>query len=97
MDLAETARVPQSANTSPTLLRKSHTGLVCYSFNRQLQKCKLFRKEFVNNRKSEPDLQHINFDRDGCVHLALHRKETQKKLWESMQQFKDIKPARKKS
>ena len=46
----------------------------------------------MSKRNIEPDLQHINFDRDGCVHLALHRKETQKKLWESMQQFKDVKP-----
>lgn len=36
------------------------------------------------------DLQHIDFDKDGCFHLALHRKATQKKLWESLQQFKDI-------
>ncbi len=74
----------------PTLLRKYHTGLVC--FNRQLHEHKLLRRVFVNKRKIEPDLQHINFDRDGCVHLALHRKETRRKLWESMQQFKDVKP-----
>lgn len=43
------------------------------------------------------DLQHIDFDKDGCVYLALHRKATQKKLWESLQQFKDIKPSRLKS
>lgn len=38
------------------------------------------------------DLQHIEFDKDGIVRLALHRKETQKALWKSMQQFEDIKP-----
>lgn len=38
------------------------------------------------------DLQHIEFDKNGIVRLALHRKETQRALWKSMQQFKDIKP-----
>jgi hypothetical protein len=38
------------------------------------------------------DLQHIEFDKDGVVRLALHRKETQKELWKSLQQFKDIRP-----
>ena len=36
------------------------------------------------------DLQHIEFDKDGIVRLALHRKETQRELRKSMQQFKDI-------
>ena len=38
------------------------------------------------------DLQHIEFDKDGIVRLALHRTETQRALWKSMQQFKEIKP-----
>lgn len=42
------------------------------------------------NKSLIEDLQHIDFDKDGCVHLALHRKATQKKLWESLQQFKEI-------
>ena len=44
------------------------------------------------DRQHNEDLQHIEFDKDGIVCLALHRKETQKELWKSMQQFKDIKP-----
>ena len=44
------------------------------------------------NKEHSVDLQHIEFDKDGVVRLALHRKETQRKLWKSMQQFKDIKP-----
>jgi len=43
-------------------------------------------------KKHTVDLQHIEFDKDGVVRLAMHRKETQKELWKSMQQFKDIKP-----
>ena len=49
-----------------------------------------------SDKRRIEDLQHIYFDKDGCVHLALHRKATQKKLWESMQQFKDIRPISKK-
>ena len=44
------------------------------------------------NKEHVVDLQHIEFDKDGIVRLALHRKETQRALWKSMQQFKDIKP-----
>jgi hypothetical protein len=44
------------------------------------------------DKKHTVDLQHIEFDKDGVVRLALHRKETQRELWKSMQQFKDIKP-----
>ena len=36
------------------------------------------------------DLSNVTFDRDGVVRMALERKSTQKKLWESMQQFADI-------
>lgn len=43
-------------------------------------------------KKQTADLQHIEFDKDGVVRLAMHRKETQNELWKSMQQFKDIKP-----
>lgn len=38
------------------------------------------------------DLSNIEFDRDGVVRLSLGRKETQRKLWRSMQQFADITP-----
>ena len=44
------------------------------------------------NKEHVVDLQHIEFDKDGTVRLALHRKETQRALWKSMQQFEDIKP-----
>lgn len=44
------------------------------------------------DREDSVDLQHIEFNKDGIVRLALHRKETQRALWKSMQQFKDIKP-----
>ncbi|NDW20373.1 hypothetical protein [Alteromonas hispanica] len=44
------------------------------------------------DKKHTVDLQHIEFDKDGIVPLALHGKETQKESWKSMQQFKDIKP-----
>ena len=44
------------------------------------------------DKEHSVDLQHIEFDKDGIVRLALHRKETQRALWKSMQQFKDIKP-----
>jgi hypothetical protein len=44
------------------------------------------------DKKRTVDLQHIEFDEDGIVRLRLHRKETQKKLWKSLQQFKDIRP-----
>jgi hypothetical protein len=36
------------------------------------------------------DLSNVTFDRDGVVRMALERKATQKKLWESMQQFANI-------
>jgi len=45
----------------------------------------------TKNKKHVVDLQHIEFDKDGIVRLALHRKETQRALWKSMQQFKDHK------
>lgn len=38
----------------------------------------------------EPDLRHIEFDSDGVVRMALNRKETQRKLWDSIQQFANI-------
>ena len=44
------------------------------------------------DKEHSVDLQHIEFNKDGIVRLALHRKETQRALWKSMQQFKDIKP-----
>tara|TARA_Y100001001_G_C7745725_1_gene216039 strand:- start:261 stop:449 length:189 start_codon:yes stop_codon:yes gene_type:complete len=37
-----------------------------------------------------PDLRHIEFDSDGVVRMALNRKETQRKLWDSIQQFANI-------
>tara|TARA_B100000780_G_scaffold260942_1_gene213038 strand:- start:591 stop:761 length:171 start_codon:yes stop_codon:yes gene_type:complete len=36
------------------------------------------------------DLSNIDFNRDGVVRFAINRKKTQRKLWESMQQFADI-------
>ncbi|MCP4589091.1 hypothetical protein [Pseudoalteromonas sp.] len=57
----------------------------------------------VNDKNDKPssakdvDLSNIEFDRDGVVRLSLGRKETQKKLWKSMQQFADITPKTAKS
>lgn len=42
--------------------------------------------------QKDVDLSNIEFDRDGVVRLSLGRKETQRKLWQSMQQFADITP-----
>ena len=36
------------------------------------------------------DLSNVEFNSDGVVRMALDRKETQKRLWESMQQFQHI-------
>lgn len=37
----------------------------------------------------DPDLSNIEFNSDGIVRMALGRKETQKKLWESIKAFAD--------
>lgn len=37
----------------------------------------------------DPDLSNIEFNRDGIVRMALGRKETQQKLWESIKAFAD--------
>lgn len=42
----------------------------------------LFKKE--KPKEPEVDLQHVYFDKDGVVHLALHRPETQKAIWDKM-------------
>tara|TARA_Y100000780_G_C13694801_1_gene421046 strand:+ start:751 stop:963 length:213 start_codon:yes stop_codon:yes gene_type:complete len=47
--------------------------------------------------QKDVDLSNIEFDRDGVVRLSLGRKETQRKLWQSMQQFADITPSTAKS
>lgn len=49
---------------------------------------KLGSKKVTTNE--EPDLRHIEFDRDGVVRMALNRKETQRKLWDSIKQFANI-------
>lgn len=43
-----------------------------------------------NAQEKDVDLSNVEFDRDGVVRMALDRKKTQRKLWESMQQFADI-------
>tara|TARA_Y100001934_G_C12283813_1_gene741298 strand:+ start:1306 stop:1482 length:177 start_codon:yes stop_codon:yes gene_type:complete len=43
-----------------------------------------------SNINHQDKLQHIEFTQDGVVKFALWRKATQRKLWESMQQFADI-------
>lgn len=50
------------------------------------------KKRKENKQPREVDLSNIEFNRDGVVRLSIGRKETQRKLWESMQQFADIKP-----
>jgi hypothetical protein len=47
------------------------------------------------NPTQDVDLSNVEFDRDGIVRMALDRKETQRKLWKSMQQFADIRVSRK--
>ena len=50
----------------------------------------------MNNKKENPDLSNLAFNYNKAVfYLNLKNKNTQKKLWQSMQQFKDIKTNKK--
>jgi len=50
----------------------------------------------MKNQKEKVDLSNLAFNYEkGVFELNLRNKSTQKKLWQSMQQFKDIKTNKK--